>query len=43
MELLSVEGVDDPEGDFIKKVRDLIGTKTLFQLLWIFTVMSQSA
>ena len=26
---MSVEGVDDPEGDFIKKVRDLIGTKTL--------------
>jgi len=26
---MSVEGVDDPEGDFIKKVRDLIGTQTL--------------
>ncbi len=26
---MSVEGVDDPEGDFIKKVRKLIGTKTL--------------
>ena len=26
---MSVEGVDDPEGDFIKKIRDLIGTKTL--------------
>ena len=26
---MSVEGVDDPEGDFIKKIRALIGTKTL--------------
>ena len=26
---MSVEGLDDPEGDFIKQIRDLIGTKTL--------------
>ena len=26
---MSVQGIDDPEGDFIKKIRDLIGTKTL--------------
>lgn len=26
---MSVEGIDDPEGDFIEKIRALIGTKTL--------------
>ena len=26
---MSVEGIDDPEGDFIKKIRDLIGYDTL--------------
>ena len=26
---MSVEGLDDPEGDFIQKIRELIGTKTL--------------
>ena len=26
---MSVEGIDDPEGDFIQKIRDLIGTETL--------------
>ena len=26
---MSVQGIDDPEGDFIKKIRNLIGTKTL--------------
>ena len=26
---MSVEGIDDPEGDFIEKIRDLIGTETL--------------
>jgi microcystin degradation protein MlrC len=26
---MSVEGLDDPEGDFIKQIRDLIGTETL--------------
>ena len=26
---MSVQGIDDPEGDFIKKIRDVIGTKTL--------------
>ena len=26
---MSVEGIDDPEGDFISKIRALIGTKTL--------------
>ena len=26
---MSVEGIDDPEGDFIAKIRDLIGTETL--------------
>ena len=26
---MSVEGLDDPEGDFIKKIRELIGSKTL--------------
>ena len=26
---MSVEGIDDPEGDFIKKVREVVGYKTL--------------
>ena len=26
---MSVEGLDDPEGDFIKKIRDLIGYQTI--------------
>jgi microcystin degradation protein MlrC len=26
---MSVEGIDDPEGDFIKKIRDLVGYDTL--------------
>ena len=26
---MSVVGIDDPEGDFIKKIRSLVGTKTL--------------
>jgi len=26
---MSVEGIDDPEGDFIRKIRTLIGTETL--------------
>jgi len=26
---MSVQGIDDPEGDFIEKIRTLIGTKTL--------------
>ena len=26
---MSVEGIEDPEGDFIAKIRALIGTETL--------------
>ena len=26
---MSVEGIDDPEGDFIKRIRDLIGYETI--------------
>ena len=26
---MSVQGIDDPEGDFIQKIRSLIGSKTL--------------
>lgn len=26
---MSVEGLDDPEGDFIKRIRNVVGTKTL--------------
>ena len=26
---MSVQGLDDPEGDFIEKIRALIGTETL--------------
>ncbi len=36
---MNVEGMDDPEGNLIQRLRESLGQKLLFQLRWIFMEM----